>query len=110
MNVAARHAIRRNMRAGFHYFDPDTMRYHQSQVHAGYNHATAGTFLVLSDFDESRGRRYYVLLVHIDGNTERVSHPVGQLRYDQPETYGWESVYTADNYARARAAGKEVNA
>ena len=110
MNVAARHAIRRHMRAGFNYFDPATMATFRSQVHAGYNHATAGTFIVVSDHDDSRGRRYYVVLVHVDGQCERVSHPGARMRYDQPDTYGWESIYTADNYARARAAGKEGNA
>ena len=108
MNTAARHAVHRNQRAGLHYFDHDTLRHFGSIVHDGYNHPKEGTYVVVSDMVDTE-RRYYVVLVHVDGNTERVSHPI-LPKMQTPDEKGWQSIHVADNYARARAARREVNA
>lgn len=116
MNVAARHAVRRNRTAELHYFDPDTLEFFGSIVHNGYNHPTLGTFVVMSNRDRdgmvldgvryyAHGgvRHYYVVNVSPSGRTTNVSH--GHVTLD--EMPGWETITTADNYARALAAGSD---
>lgn len=119
MNVAARHAVRRNRAAQLHYFDPDTLEFFGSIVHNGYNHPTLGTFVVMSNQDRDGmmlagvrqyahdgARYYYVINVSPTGRPCNVSH--GHVNPN--EAPGWAELLTADNYARALAAGSDRKA
>ena len=128
MNVTTRHAIKRNRDNGFHYFDPETMAFFDSQAHKGYNCADGSTLVVMSNRAGSgaflelcedvgrlcgvepgdrealglpgNGERYfYVVRVGLDGRTTNESHPDGWRDND----HGWPDHTTADNYARALA-------
>lgn len=103
-------AVRRNVGAGYHYFDKDTMRCFGSRVHVGFDLPDGSTIVVMSNRDRRgsvvNGRRhYYLVLVSKDGDTSR--DVPGCDRYDvSKETGYWLSLRAAKSAAvRALPAG-----
>ncbi len=107
MNDATWAAVERNVRAGYHYFDADTMRGFGSRAHDGYGLANGSTLVVMSNRDE-RGnvvdgrRHYYVISVSKDGDTENVSG------YSVVDGNGyWLTLASAREWAIKRSGGCE---
>jgi len=76
-NKLADDAARRNVAAGYHYFDADTMKGFGSKLHEGYDAGESGTIVVMSNKSRSdyivNGRRhYFIMRVAMDGRTHRV--------------------------------------
>lgn len=110
-NKLADDAVRRNVGAGYHYFDKDTMRGFGSRVHEGYDLGDGATLVIMSNKDKGmwldgkrcavvNGRRhYYLIIVGKDGSTAKPMP--GEFRYDVGEGTGyWLSLRAA------RAAAK----
>lgn len=99
----AEEAIRLNIGAGYHYFDPDTMRGFGSRVHEGYRLDDGGILLIMSNKDRFghvlAGRRHYYLGVVLPSGEMR--HLAGAYCYDLSKETG----YTLSLRA-ARAAAK----
>lgn len=77
-------AIRRNMGAGYHYFDPDTMRAFGSRVHEGYRLGDGRIILIMSNRDRyghvlAGKRHYYLRCIMPDGD---MRHIAGAWCYD----------------------------
>lgn len=83
MNELATEAVSRNQAAGYHYFDPFTMRFFRSRVHDGYDFGPEGTLVLMSNQGPPailKGRRhYYFIVVRPDGAAKSLS---GDARYD----------------------------
>lgn len=105
-NRIADEAVRRNVGAGYHYFDKDTMRGFGSRVHEGYDLGNGDTLVIMSNKDRGMfwdgqhvavlgGRRhYYYVVVRADGSTSKeLPEP---FRYDVSKKAGyWFSLRSA---------------
>lgn len=107
-NKLADEAVRRNVAAGFHYFDRDTMRGFGSKVHEGYDLGGGDTLVIMSNKDRGfsfggqfaavvNGRRhYYFVIVRANGSTSK--DLPAPLRYDVSKGEGyWMSLRAARN-------------
>lgn len=105
-DAAADEAIRRNVGAGYHYFDPDTMRAFCSKVHEGYRIHDGVILLIMSNRDRFghvlNGRRHYYLgAIMPDGAMRHLS---GDYCYDLSHGSGYTmSIRSARTWARALA-------
>ena len=106
-NRLADDAVRRNVAAGGHYFDRDTMRCFGSRVHEGYDLGDGSTLVIMSNRDRGLGslgavadgrRHYYLILVDAAGDTSNLA---GELHYDvSKETGYWFSLRAARSAAK----------
>ncbi len=107
-NKLADDAVRRNVGAGYHYFDKDTMRGFGSRVHEGYDLGNGDTLVIMSNKDKGmhfdgkwvavcNGRRhYYFIIVDKDGSTSKPME--GEFKYDVCDGTGyWMSLRAARN-------------
>lgn len=102
-NELADAAVRRNVGAGYHYFDRDTMRGFGSKVHEGYDFGDGDTLVIMSNRDKNGwggaavcgGRRhYYFVVVRADGSTSK--DLPDEFRYDvSKETGYWMTLASA---------------
>lgn len=105
-DAAADEAIRRNIGAGYHYFDPDTMRAFGSKVHEGYRIHDGVILLIMSNRDRfghvlDGKRHYYLGAIMPDGD---MRHLPGQYRYDLSHETGYTmSLRSARTQAQALA-------
>ena len=110
-NRIADEAVRRNVGAGYHYFDKDTMRGFGSRVHEGYDLGHGNTLVIMSNKDRGfslgavvNGRRhYYLITVFGDGSTKNLE---GDWKYDVCTGKGyWMTLRSARAAAKRYQAG-----
>jgi hypothetical protein len=109
-NQLADQAVRRNVAAGGHYFDRDTMRGFGSRVHEGYDLGNGDTLVIMSNKDRHStavvfGRRhYYLILVDEKGDTHNLASEYDPKTKHMPAEYDYDVCKNTGYWMSLRAA------